>query len=369
VVRGAEAGQSDNVNALARKIHALIEAQGPITVAQFMAIALSDAEHGYYMRGDPFGRDFITAPEVSQIFGEIIGLFFVQSWEDRGRPGPFQFVELGPGRGTLMADMMRAASKVRPEFAASARIVLVETSPPLRQAQESRLGSYAPKWLSRLDQVSSDGPLFLVANEFFDALPVRQFVKSERGWHERMVRSEGGALRLALAPDAVPVALIPEHLRDAPAGSVFELNSGASALMRDIASRIAHSGGVALVIDYGHSESAIGETLQAVKQHAFADPLAEPGDADLTAHVDFDALSSAATEAGGRVLGPITQREFLSTLGISARAARLKRDNPERAPEIVAAVERLTEPREMGTLFKVLALYKGGADAAPPGFA
>jgi NADH dehydrogenase [ubiquinone] 1 alpha subcomplex assembly factor 7 len=364
----AATGQSDIVNALKRKLLDLIEAQGPLTVAQYMAIALGDPDYGYYMRRDPLGRDFITAPEVSQIFGELIGLFFVQVWEDRRRPGKFQFVELGPGRGTLMADMMRAAGKLRPQFIGGARVTLVETSPTLREAQKKTLGSFAVNWASRFDDIPAEGPLFLIANEFFDALPFHQFVKSERGWHERMVTNDGENLRFALTPDIVPLSVIPARVRDAAPGSVIEVNLGATELVRRIASRIAENGGVALIIDYGHVTTAVGDTLQAMKDNAFADPLAEPGEADITAHVDFEALATAASE--GEALTPIipVQGEFLEALGIHARANRLKRDNPERIAEIDSAVDRLTNPKQMGTMFKALAIFEGTDQALPPGF-
>ena len=367
VVRGTETGQS-GVNALKRKILKLIEAQGPLTVAQYMAFALGDPEHGYYMGSDPLGRDFITAPEVSQIFGELIGLFFLQAWEDRGRPKNVQLVELGPGRATLMADMMRTAAKLRPQFVDAARITLVETSPALRAKQADTLASLPVNWMSRFDDVPSDGAMFLVANEFFDAFPIHQFARGERGWHERMVTSEGEELRFALTPDTVPPSVIPASVRDAPNGSIIEVNPGATELVRRIASRIADTGGVALIIDYGHAQTAAGDTLQAMKNNAFADPLAEPGDADLTAHVDFAALAAAGREAGARVLGPVSQGDFLATLGLRGRADRLKHDNPEHASEIDAAVERLVGPQQMGTLFKVLAVYEG-THASPPGFA
>jgi NADH dehydrogenase [ubiquinone] 1 alpha subcomplex assembly factor 7 len=368
LVRDAEAGQSRTVNALKRKIVTLIEAQGPLTVAQYMAIALGDPEHGYYMRRDPLGRDFTTAPEVSQIFGELIGLFFVQAWEDRRRPTRFNFVELGPGRGTLMADMTRAAAKLRPHFLEAAKIFLVETSPALRRAQEATLALSSASWVSRFDYVPADGPLFLVANEFFDALPIRQFVKGERGWHERMVTSDGESLQFALTPDIVPPSVIPASVRGASSGSVIEVNPGATELMRRIAGRIADMGGVALLIDYGHTTTAVGDTLQAMKSNAFADPLADPGEADLTAHVDFQALATATAE-GEAYAPPIrVQGEFLEALGIHARANRLKRDNPERTSEIESAVERLICPQQMGTLFKALAIYEGGDQMTPPGF-
>jgi len=356
------------VNALKRKLLDLIEAQGPLTVVQYMAIAFGDPEHGYYMRRDPLGRDFITAPEVSQIFGELIGLFFVQVWEDRRRPGKFQFVELGPGRGTLMADMMRAAGKLRPQFVDAARITLVETSPALREIQAKTLGSSTVNWVSRFDDIAADGPLFLIANEFFDALPIHQFVKGERGWHERMVTSDGDNLRFALTPDHVPPSVIPASVREVAPGSVIEVNPGATELVRRIAGRIAETGGVALIIDYGHTTTAAGDTLQAMKDNAFADPLAEPGAADLTAHVDFQAFAKATAEGEGYAPPITVQAKFLEALGIHARAARLKRDNPERTSEIDSAVDRLIGPHQMGTLFKAFTIFEGRDQMTPPGF-
>ncbi|HYM19133.1 MAG TPA: SAM-dependent methyltransferase [Micropepsaceae bacterium] len=348
------------MNALKEKILRLIAQTGPISVAQYMQIALSDPEHGYYMRGDPLGKDFITAPEVSQIFGELLGLFFVQAWEDRGRPARFHFVELGPGRGTLMADMLRAAEKVRPNFVETARIILVETSPSLKRIQEETLALRRVTWLTRFEEVSGDVPLFLIANEFFDALPIRQFVRSERGWHERMIIAEGENLKFALAPDVV----VPSHplaAKPAPLGSIVEINPAADALARQIGERFDEQDGVALIIDYGYAQPSFGDTLQAVKNNAFADPLTEPGEADLTAHVDFSALKRA-----GHALGPITQRELLERLGIEARAERLKKENPGKATDIDAAVERLTAPKQMGTLFKALAIFEDRE--TPPGF-
>ena len=351
------------MSALKQRILGLIRAQGPMSIAQYMQMALLDPFGGYYALRDPFGRDFVTAPEVSQIFGELIGLFFVQAWEDRGRPAPFHLVELGPGRGTLMADMMRAAAKVRPEFAEAARIVLLEASPLLRSVQANTLKDHSPRWVLRLDEVPRDAPLFLIANEFFDALPVRQFVKCADGWRERMLGAQEDALRFVLAPDKAPASLIPEQFRGAGEGAVFEVNASAIALAGEIARRVARSGGAALIVDYGHAESGLGDTFQAVKANAFADPLAEPGEADLTAHVDFAALAQAARDADSLVFGPAPQGEFLEMLGARLRAERLKNAAPARAAEIDAAVERLTSPAQMGTLFKVMAL---AAPSSPP---
>jgi NADH dehydrogenase [ubiquinone] 1 alpha subcomplex assembly factor 7 len=363
---GALRARTGEVTALKEKLLALIRASGPISVGQYMQIALSDPEHGYYMRSDPLGRDFITAPEVSQMFGEMIGLFLVQSWHEQGRPNLFRLVELGPGRGTLMADILRSAAKVEPEFPPAAEIVLVETSPALRTVQASTLSHLSVRWTSGLEE-RKDLPLYLVANEFFDALPVRQLVKSRRGWHERMVAAEGDRLAFALTPDPLPPNMIPEHLREAAEGSVFEHSAASASLMRSIAGQIEKSGGIALLIDYGHGLSEIGDTLQAVQANRYADLLAEPGAADLTAHVDFATLREIAVDEHAAVWGPVTQGTFLGALGIGLRGQRLKQAAPDRAAEIDAALARLTEPDQMGTLFKVMAVTAADAPA-PAGF-
>jgi SAM-dependent MidA family methyltransferase len=315
-----------------------------------------DPNHGYYMRKDPFGAegDFVTAPEISQMFGEMIGLFFMQAWEDRGRPKPFHLAEIGPGRGTLMADMLRAA-KVRPEFLAAAKVSLIEESPALRAIQEKTLSDARVRWVSGFEEFSG-APLFVAANEFLDALPAHQFVKSKRGWHARMVAKKGDELVFALSEECEPDSFVPEPLRGAPEGSIWEIGTEAIAAMRTIAGKIADHGGVALVIDYGYSGPALGDTFQAVKAHRYADPLAEPGEADLTFHVDFGALAVAAREAGACVYGPQTQGAFLSELGIGLRAERLKRTNPARANEIDAAFHRLVGKDQMGALFKAMAI-------------
>ncbi len=354
--------------ALKDRLFGLIRAKGPIALSEYMRIALGDPELGYYMRRDPIGAagDFITAPEVSQIFGELIGLFFVQVWEDFGRPEKFHLVELGPGRGTLMADILRAA-RIRPGFGAAAHITLIETSKALRALQARALDGTAVDWADSLDAIQEHGPLFLVANEFLDALPARQWVKSERGWHERMVAAEGNELIFAPASEPLPPAMVPPMLRDAPLGTVIEIGTEAISVVRKAAARIVRSSGVALFVDYGSSESGLGDTFQAVKAHRYADPLAQPGEADLTFHVDFAQTARAARNEGAQVFGPANQGAFLSTLGIEARAAALKRAAPERAGEIDAAIDRLTNAEQMGTLFKVMALAAPDS-TAPPGF-
>ncbi len=340
-----------------------IEAEGPMPVAEYMALCLAHPEHGYYHSRDPLGRggDFTTAPEISQMFGELIGLWLAQAWTDRGSPAPFALVELGPGRGTLMADALRAAARV-PGFVEAAELWLVETSPALRKKQWEALGKYQPKWADRLEEVPAM-PLFAVANEFFDALPIRQFEIRSGALHERMVGVEDGALTLGLSP-AIGDEPLPDHAED---GTVVETCPAGRTIAAEIGARLAREGGAALIIDYGHDTNAPrGDTLQAVKDHAYADVLAQPGEADLTAHVDFRTLSRVSEEAGATGWSVRSQGALLDWLGIRLRAAMLAKAAPEREDEITAALDRLTEPEQMGTLFKALAL--SGDDIPPPGF-
>ena len=352
------------MNATKEKILRLIRTQGPISVAQYMAMALTDPEGGYYMTRDPLGRDFVTAPEVSQIFGELIGLFFVQAWEDRGRPAKFHLVELGPGRGTLMADMLRAA-KIRPAFTSAAQITFIEASPVLREVQARTFTDAQVAWRKDLRDVPEDAPVFLIANEFFDALPIHQFLRRHGRWRERMVGADGDKLIFTATPDAVPDSIIPVHLRDAPEGAVFETSPASQAIAQDIARRIREAGGAALVIDYGHASASLGDTFQAVKANRFSDPLSEPGEADLTAHVDFAALGTAAREAEGYVFGPEPQGSFLESLGIHTRAERLRRAAPAQTAEINQALDRLINPLQMGMLFNVMAICEDRSPGVP----
>jgi NADH dehydrogenase [ubiquinone] 1 alpha subcomplex assembly factor 7 len=344
---------------LKARIAALIEAQGPMSVAQFMTISLLDPQHGYYATRDPLGAggDFTTAPEISQMFGEMIGLWLVQAWSDQGCPKNPRLVELGPGRGTLMADILRTA-KVAPEFLADLEVVLIEASPALQQVQADKLrGTGADiSWQAQFDDSLSDRPLFLIANEFFDALPLRQYVKTDRGWCERMVTALNDDLTFALAPVPVPPATIPADRENAPNGGVYETSPASIALAENIAAVIAAKGGAALIIDYGYAEAAgFSETLQAVSGHRFADALAEPGEDDLSAHVDFGALAQAGRRGGARIFGPVTQGMLLANIGITDRAEQLMQSNPENAKDLLSATERLIGNEQMGKLFKALA--------------
>jgi NADH dehydrogenase [ubiquinone] 1 alpha subcomplex assembly factor 7 len=364
---GARAGMTP----LEAELRRMIAADGPISVATFMGLCLGHPAHGYYTTRDPFGRagDFITAPETSQMFGELIGLWAAAVWQAMGAPARLALVELGPGRGTLMADALRAA-RVVPGFAGALHLHLVETSPVLqRRQQETLAGGGVPLTWHREFAGVLEGPLIVIANEFFDALPVHQAVKTSGGWHERMVGiGADGRLAFALHPDPLPgfAAIVPAAAASARAGAVCEWRSGDVVL--DIARRVAKDGGAALVIDYGHAESALSETLQAVGRHGFADPLAAPGEVDLTAHVDFAALGRTARAAGARVHGPLSQGTFLRRLGIEARAAALRaKATAAQAADIDAALMRLIgSGREaMGELFKAMAFADPKLGALP----
>ena len=334
-----------------------IAASGPVTVAEFMRIALTGEGAGYYATRDPLGPagDFVTSPEISQMFGELIGLWCVDAWEKAGAPDPFLLVELGPGRGTLMADALRAG-KVRQQFLSALRLHLVEISRPLRARQEQRLGANHPLWHDDVTTLP-DGPAIIVANEFLDALPIHQFQMTEQGWRERAVDWANDALAWALLPPGPQLALLQNAHMRAKAGEIAEVNPAALSLARTVGERMARDGIAALFIDYGPAASAVGDSLQAVKAHQFCDPLAEAGRADLTAHVDFAATAGAAREAGARVHGAVAQAAFLETLGIRTRAALLsaKAGEQDRAA-IAQGMARLIDPRQMGSLFKALAI-------------
>ena len=351
---------------LGRRIAATIAAEGPISIAEFMTLALHERQSGYYATRDPLGDDFVTAPEVSQMFGELIGLWLAQAWHDQNKPTNPCLVELGPGRGTLLRDALRAL-KLMPQFRNALNVALVEASPVLRKVQEDMLRGcgVSLSWCESFDAESVKGPLFLIANEFFDALPIRQFVKSEKGWCERMVALDSdGELAFALSPAALPAALLPADRDGAPAGGVYEQSSAGEAIVEQIAHTIARNGGAALVIDYGYAEPGFGETLQAVGGHAFAEVLAEPGESDVSAHVDFAALAAAARRGGASVFGPVEQGEFLTSLGIVERAEALSRNHLQ---IMTNQLDRLVNPDQMGTLFKALAIVPAGAPT-PAGF-
>ncbi len=344
--------------ALEREIAEIVAADGPMTVARFMELALGHPAHGYYMTRDPFGAggDFVTAPEVSQMFGELIGVWCAQAWQTMGTPHPVRLVELGPGRGTLMADLLRAA-RIMPVFRKAIEVHLVETSPVLRAAQKTALeeAGVAVHWHDSLAGVP-DGPAILVANEFFDALPVRQFVFRNGAWHEVVIGIDGdGGLFLGVVPHDLPED---ERLDEAPEeGAVLEIAPARRAVAHEIGRRLARWGGAALIVDYGHAARGYGDTLQAVRGHDHVPLLDRPGESDITSHVDFADLAAALARAGTAPYGPVPQGDFLESLGLTARAEALKGGGePDAAAEIDAAVARLAGrgETEMGSLFKVL---------------
>jgi SAM-dependent MidA family methyltransferase len=337
-----------------------IGSAGPMPVGQYMTLCLTDPEYGYYMTRDPLGArgDFITAPEISQMFGELIGLWTMAVWKLMGEPENVRLIELGPGRGTMMLDALRAANTM-PEFRKAVVAHLVEISPKLEERQRRAFGGMdiAVNWHKALEDVPP-GPSIILANEFFDALPVQQAVMCADGWHERVVKlDDTGTFQFSNARDPIPLfdTMLPAELRDAPIGEIFEWRSDQVAL--ELGHRVVRSNGAALVIDYGHTASAAGDTLQAIGAHRHAHPLLGPGTVDLTAHVDFQALARAAESMNARVYGPVEQATFLRHLGIDTRAAALKRAvPPTKAGEIEAAHARLTntERTGMGKLFKAI---------------
>ncbi|MSU89690.1 class I SAM-dependent methyltransferase [Rhodobacteraceae bacterium 2CG4] len=348
---------------LAERLARRIAAEGPMRVSEFMAACLTDPEHGYYTTRDPLGAagDFTTAPEISQMFGELVGLWLAQVWQDIGAPEAVTLAELGPGRGTLMADVLRAAARL-PGFRQAARVHLVELSPVLRAAQAATLADAAPVWHDSAAGLPDDRPLLLVANEFFDALPVRQFLRTADGWAERMIGAGPGGLGYGLAP-AVADPELDRRFPGAGPDTLVETCAPGEAVIQALAPVIAARGGAALVIDYGDWDGT-GDTLQAMTGHAYAPVLETAGAADLTAHVGFRWLAEAAAPLRAAPLA--TQGAFLERLGITARARALA--TGDSAAGIVAAHRRLTHPEEMGTLFKVLALTPAG-QPQPPGFA
>lgn len=347
------------MNALEKLLISRIAQTGPMRVDEYMAECLLHPRHGYYTGRDPLGAqgDFITAPEISQMFGELIGLALAQTWLDQGAPAPFTLAELGPGRGTLMADLLRASRAVA-GFLEAMDLVLVEVSEPLKARQQAMLAQYRPRFVSHVEDLP-EAPLFVLANEFFDALPVRQFLRAGAGWRERLVGLENGGLTFGLGPVAPVAALAPrlEHTRE---GDMVETCAPATALVESLARRIRTHGGAALIIDYGAAPS-LGDSFQALRAHRKVDPLSAPGSADLTAHVDFAALRAAAN---GLTAHLTTQGAFLERLAIGARTQALAtRLSGEALQNHLAAHRRLTHPDEMGTLFKVLGLTP---PSAPP---
>ncbi len=359
------------MTALADKLREEIRRVGPISLARYMDAALNDPEHGYYRTRDPLGAagDFVTAPEISQMFGELCGAWLAVAWKECGGPEDAHLVELGPGRGTLMADALRATSRLA-NFHTAVQLHLVETNPVLRSAQARALTRFqpqtgAPVWHNKFSELPP-GPVFLVANEFFDALPIEQFIYSKGAWFERRVGlNEAGDFAFVIGPQAYRMSAM-----SAPGaeGDIVETRAGADAVVKQIAERLAMFGGAALIVDYGTAGGERGDTLQSMRGHARHDPLVEPGSADITSLVDFAALAEVARKAGAKAFGPVEQGPFLESLGIAHRANVLATSDPDQAGKIGLAVKRLIAPTEMGSLFKALALTSPKQDKPPPGF-
>ncbi|PHS25843.1 MAG: SAM-dependent methyltransferase [Robiginitomaculum sp.] len=358
---------------LSKRLAARIRAGGPISAGVYLNEALFDPCEGFYATKDPIGagEDFITAPEVSQIFGELIGLWLAGCWQAMQRPSPVRLVEFGPGRGTMMKDILRAARAV-PGFAKALDVNLIEASPALINVQAGMLGS-APcpvNWVHALKDVPS-GPCLIVANEYLDCLPIRQFVRQNGAWFERMVDvDETGDFGFVIssAPASAPeIDMIPPDLRDSEDGALVEVRPAIALMMDELATRFTADPGAALFIDYGPAKSEPGDTLQAIAGHEKVDPLVAPGSADLTTRVDFAEIARAANTAGLSVAGPVSQGQWLKRLGLEYRAADLMRKNPNQKQKLARQVHRLMDEKQMGDLFKVMAVYAKDLPA-PEGF-
>jgi NADH dehydrogenase [ubiquinone] 1 alpha subcomplex assembly factor 7 len=323
-----------------------------------MELALQHPEHGYYRQHDPLGKDgdFVTAPEISQMFGEMLGLWCADTWQQMGKPDKFVMLEMGPGRGTLMDDALRATSKIG-GFHESMQLVLMESNETLRKLQQDKLGDYRPNYIEHLTDLPAL-PALAIANEFLDALPIRQFEKTFQGWCERLVTLEDGKLSFTPWPlEPMLIKLIPEALREGNIGTIYEVSPPSLGVVRTLAKHVVKHGGAALFIDYGFVEASGQPTLQAVSRHEYTDALMRPGEIDLTAHVDFSTLKFVAQTEGAFVAGPLGQGDFLQALGIDLRAVQLKqRTTAKQATDIDAGLQRLTDPAEMGVLFKAMAV-------------
>ncbi|AMC13419.1 class I SAM-dependent methyltransferase [Liberibacter crescens] len=357
------------VSPLTKKIKGLIQDSGPIAIDKFFSLCLSDPEYGYYNICEPFGPtgDFITAPEISQLFGEMIAVFLVYSWQSHGRPDSVRLVELGPGRGTMMSDILRVIVKLEPALFNLLSVHLIEMSKRLIAIQKKVLSKYLSKihWHNSVDYVPS-GFVLLVANEFFDSIPIKQFVLTEKGIYERMVGlNNDNGLAFCLDNQEANCAILPDK-KKWPLGKIFETSLIRQIVIKAIAQRLLCGGGVAVIIDYGHIVSGFGDTLQAVKEHRYDSPLAHPGEADLTSHVDFQQLAEIASNFDIQVHDCITQERFLRGLGIWQRANVLAR-NTTKKRTVFEEVERLTgiQNRNMGQLFKVLMISSPKVEPMP----
>jgi NADH dehydrogenase [ubiquinone] 1 alpha subcomplex assembly factor 7 len=357
---------TEQAPSLPDQIEMQIRTTGPMSVATYMGLCLTHPTKGYYKSEDPLGvaGDFVTAPEISQMFGELIGFFFVNLWQQMGSPKEFTLLELGPGRGTLMADILRVACRAD-GFRDALDLRLFETNPALIAEQNARLEVYGAKWIDGFDKVGP-GPLLVIANEFFDALPIRQFVRTEDGWHERMIGTNNGRRVFGLNPTPIPASAMPETLADAELNAVLEVGLASGEVMNRLATTVSTQGGAILAIDYGYARTQTGETLQGVRKHQYADVLDAPGEVDISAHVDFEALGTVAAKAGLAVQPLATQGQFLTRMGINERTSALTAANPGSAENLSAAKARLVGPDQMGNLFKAFCAASPGLQ--PPGF-
>ena len=354
-----------------------IETEGPISVAEYMTLCLLDPVDGYYPTRDPLGSDgdFITAPEISQMFGEVLGLWAIQSWKDLGSPDKVNLVELGPGRGIMMSDLLRAA-KLDPDFLKAVQVYLIEASAALEAVQGQTLASAptAVHWIADLAQLP-DGPSIIIGNEFLDCLPIRQFIQKDHfagkaGWQERMVMIDDARLSFGIAPAAISDSLqssLPAGQVDARNDDLLEICLSAQLVLDQLKARFETQPGRALFIDYGPMETEFGDTLQALKRHEKVGVFSDPGNTDLTARVDFSALKEFADQIGLSSTATVTQAEFLSRLGIEIRAVALSRSGPEAKVKISRQLERLMGPDQMGSLFKAICFQSDGLPA-PLGF-
>ncbi|MEQ1943279.1 class I SAM-dependent methyltransferase [Mesorhizobium sp. VNQ89] len=357
------------MNRLGEKIARLIRAAGPISVADYMAMCLFDPDDGYYTTREPFGAkgDFITAPEVSQMFGELVAVWLVQAWEAIGRPAQVTLAEIGPGRGTLMKDIVRTVGRIAPDLAANATFGLIEASPRLTEVQRQTVGQSGVSITWHATPATlRDQPLLIVGNEIFDALPFRQFVKADAKWLERAIGlDQQGQFHFGIGAATLGSDALPSEAASAPDGSIFEIAPPREALMAEIVERLARYGGAGIFFDYGHLEPGLGDTFQAVRRHRSEGLFDNPGQADLTSHVDFSALADVAS-AHGLAAHTTTQGEFLLGMGLLERAGRLGQDSDATGREQISAdVERLAGPDQMGRLFKVLKVLPQGVTDIP----
>lgn len=346
------------MSTLKDRIIAMIQASGPISVATYMDLCLHDRQHGYYATRPGLGSDFITAPDISQIFGELLGLWAAHEWQQMGRPSELTLVEIGPGRGTLMTDAVRAAHTV-PGFVEAANLHFIEPSPVLRQRLSEQFASQAPTFLDQLEQIPTDRPVLVLANEWLDCLPVQQYVRVGEAWHERVIGlDEAGALAFGLSDQAA--SFTPDA---ADEQTDLEWQPGLKTLAETLKSLLSQTEGRALMIDYGPAAAAPADTLRSYQDGAQIDPLLAPGASDLTCDVDFGRLKRLAEAAGLAAHGPIAQSQFLLALGAEARLNQLAKQHPEQADQLYAGVKRLVDPAEMGARFQVLCL---SAPKTPP---